>query len=115
MFDKPTKYKFQTSEEFFPAMYNLIRFVGGSVHTVVIHNSLFDENIHKYDIYCLLTWAQMRRLKRRLKYGKNRFISVSCYKRTQNASYKRSWYRYVPHYTLPSIRKIKPDFGYEVQ
>ena len=115
MFNKPIKYKFETSEEFFTTMCKLIRFVGGSVHTVIVHSTMPDENVHKYDIYCQLTLARMRRLKERLKNGKNRFIPVSCYKRKQDASYKRSWYRFVPHYTLPSIRKIKPDFGYEVQ
>ena len=54
-------------------------------------------------------------LAKRLEDGKNKFIELSCYKRVNKFVYKLAWHRIIPHYTLPSIRKIKPNFVYDVQ
>ena len=108
-------YIFHTSCDYVDAVCSLIKFVGGSVYTIITNREIPEGSINHYRVYCRLSWSQMMRLKRRLKDGKNKFIELSCYKRVNKFVYKLAWRRIIPHYTLPSIRKIKPDFGYDVQ
>ena len=107
-------YIFHTSCDYVDAVCSLIKFVGGSVHTIITNREIPEGSINHCRVYCRLSWAQMIRLKRRLKDGKNKFIELSCYKRVNKFVYKLVWHRIIPHYTLQSIRKIKPDFGYDV-
>ena len=108
-------YIFHTSCDYVDAVCSLIKFVGGSVYTIITNREIPEGSIDHCRVYCRLSWSQMMRLKRRLKDGKNKFIELSCYKRVNKFVYKLAWHRIIPHYTLPSIRKIKPDFGYYVQ
>ena len=108
-------YIFHTSCDYVDAVCSLIKFVGGSVHTIITNREIPEGSINHYRVYCRLSWVQMMRLKRRLEDGKNKFIELSCYKRVNKFVYKLAWRRIIPHYTLQRIRKIKPDFGCDVQ
>ena len=107
-------YIFHTSCDYVDAVCSLIKFVGGSVHTIITNREIPEGSINHCQVYCRLSLTQMIILKRRLKDGKNKFIELSCYKRVNKFVYKLVWRRIIPHYTLQSIRKIKPNFGYDV-
>ena len=107
-------YIFHTSCDYVDAVCSLIKFVGGSVHTIITNREIPEGSINHCRVYCRLSWSQMMRLKRRLEDGKNKFIELSCYKRVNKFVYKLAWRRIIPHYTLQSIRKIKPNSGYDV-
>ena len=102
-------YIFHTSCDYVDAVCSLIKFVGGSVCTIITNREIPEGSINHYRVYCRLSLSQMMRLKRRLEDGKNKFIELSCYKRVNKFVYKLAWRRIIQHYTLQSIRKIKPD------
>ena len=107
-------YIFYMSFDYVDAVCSLIKFVGGSTHTIIANREIPEGSINHYRVYCRLSWLQMLGLKRGLTDGKNKFIELLCFKRIKKFVYKLAWHRIIPHYTLPSIRKIKPDFWYDV-
>ena len=90
-------YIFHTSCDYVDAVCSLIKFVGGSVYTIITNREIPEGSINHCRVYCRLSWAQMMRLKRRLKDGKNKFIELSCYKRVNKFVYKLAWRRIIPH------------------
>ena len=60
-------YIFHTSCDYVDAICSLIKFVGGSVYTIITNREIPEGNINHYRVYCRLSWSQMMRLKRRLK------------------------------------------------
>ena len=62
-------YIFHTSCDYVDAVCSLIKFVGGSVYTIITNREIPEGSINHYRVYCRLSWSQMMRLKRRLKGG----------------------------------------------
>lgn len=104
-------YIFHTSCDYVDAVRSLIKFVGGSVHTIITNREIPEGSINHCRVYCRLSWSQMMRLKRRLKDGKNKFIELSCYKRVNKFAYKLAWYKIIPHYTLQAFERSNQISG----
>ena len=69
-------YIFHTSCDYVDAVCSLIKFVGGSVYTIITNREVPEGSINHCRVYCRLSWAQMMRLKRRLKYGKKQIHRI---------------------------------------
>ena len=102
-------YIFHTSCDYVDSICSLIKFVGGSVYTIITNREIPEGSINHCRVYCRLSWSQMMRLKRRLKDGKNKFIELSCYKRVNKFVYKLSWRRIIPHSHYTSQASVRSN------